>query len=180
MIKQIDLLRREAGQDIVNGVREKKPGQVAKGVKNLTSLALALGLSGMATAKIKDFLLNTGLSFAGFERQDKEMQLADIPMNMFKTFGVSQYVLDQMLGVDKEEAKERRENGENVRPQEAKPLQALASIVAPTSVLQIMDAAINRPDGEDAEYKDEPILGYLPFIGPHLREAQKRRKAENE
>src|SRR5690606_31427369 len=105
MLKQIDMARRD-------GYNEIKKGNFRKGFTNLLELGVVLGIAGTTTDKIKDFLLG----------KDINLEASDIPMNMLKTFGLSQYVIDNMFGVSSEEAAERREDGESVRSTKAKPI----------------------------------------------------------
>lgn len=143
MLKQIDVARRD-------GYNEIKKGNIAKGIRNLTALGITLGIAGTATDKIKDFL----------KGDDIELEASDIPMNMLKTYGLSEYFLDQFLGVDKEEAAERREAGdENVRPQEAKPFAATVGMFVPPA--KMFDEIIRG---------DKKAIRYIPWIGPLLYE----------
>jgi hypothetical protein len=78
MLKQFDIARRE-------GYNEIKKGNVAAGVKNLTRYALALGVSGATTDMIRQWLMGQTVHF----------DANDVSKNILKTFGWSEYVLDQ-------------------------------------------------------------------------------------
>ncbi len=78
MLKQFDIARRE-------GYNEIKKGNVATGIKNLTRYALALGASGAATDMIRQWLMGQTVDF----------NTNDVSKNILKTFGWSEYVLDQ-------------------------------------------------------------------------------------
>lgn len=74
MLKQADMMRR----DVYNQAKE---GNIGTAVKNATSYALVLGLSGATTDMIKDWLLGRNPHF------DK----GDVLENVLKTFGWSEY-----------------------------------------------------------------------------------------
>jgi hypothetical protein len=151
MLKQMDVFRRDAYNEI-------KKGNTAKGIKNLVSFATVLGISGATTSQIQNWLRD----------RDKEFELSDIPMNMLKTFGMSEYILDHMTGVTKEEAAKRREAGDTgARTQKAEPFQTAAGLVTPP--FKMMDEVITG---------DPNALRYIPIIGPTLLENYKKRKAE--
>jgi hypothetical protein len=78
MLKQFDIVRREAYNEI-------KRGNVATGVKNLTKYAVALGVSGATTDLIRSWLMG----------QEVDFEAGDLTKNIFKTFGWSEYVIDQ-------------------------------------------------------------------------------------
>lgn len=78
MLKQADIVRREV-------VQEFRKGNRAKAAEKALRFGLALGIGGATTQWINNWLLG----------RDKEAELGDIPLNMLKTFGWSQYVLDK-------------------------------------------------------------------------------------
>ena len=78
MLKQMDVIRRDAYNEI-------KAGKVAKGLGNLTSYALLLGISGASTDVVKNWLMGRPISFNG----------SDIAENILRTFGWSQYSLSK-------------------------------------------------------------------------------------
>ncbi len=78
MLKQFDIVRRD-------GYNEIKRGNVAAGVKNLTKYAVALGISGATTDTIRKWLMG----------QEVDFDTDDLAKNVLKTFGWSEYVLDQ-------------------------------------------------------------------------------------
>lgn len=151
MIKQIDLARR----DVYN---EMKAGNIKKGAKNMAELGVVLGMAGASTGMIKDFMLG----------KDVDFKASDIPLNMLKTFGLSQYFMDQAFGVSKEDAKNRREDGdEYARAQKAKPLAALVGTFTPPA--KMFDEIISG---------DAKAIRYIPFVGPYLYEQQQQKKKE--
>jgi hypothetical protein len=81
MLKQVDLLRRE-------GYNEIRSGNKAKGFARLAKLGILLGISGAGPDMIKNFLM--GKPF--------DAEWSDVPLNMLKTFGWSQYTMDKARG----------------------------------------------------------------------------------
>ncbi len=148
MLKQIDVVRRDAYNEI-------KAGNVAKGIKNLTEFGIVLGVSGTATATIKDWILGRDVGF------DK----SDIAWNAAKTFALSQYTVDQAMGVDKREAAERRARGEKIYAQPAAPAQAAVSIILPPA--KMFDEIARR---------DPKAWRYIPIVGPFIYEQVKGKK----
>lgn len=94
MLKQADLVRRDAYNEI-------KEGNVSRGTGNLLKYAVALGMGGMATQEVKNWLM-------GLPSDPKPGDAWD---NVLKTFGWSQYAID--------------------KAQSGKPLEAAAGTVAP-------------------------------------------------
>lgn len=161
MLKQLDVARRDAFNEI-------KKGNIATGVKNLTTLGIALGVGGMATDKIKKFFMNSAMSLLGHTPEAIEFQASDIPMNMLKTFGLSEYILDKAQGMSKERAAEEREAGNKfARTKKPDVAGAMADLVS-TPAGQIADVATANPKA----------LRYIPFLGPFLYEDYQRKKAE--
>lgn len=78
-LKQLDIARRDAYQ-------EMKSGRRGRGIRQMASLAALLGLSGMASNAIKDYI--HGL--------DPEINSGQFFENLFKVFGLSEYVRDKM------------------------------------------------------------------------------------
>ena len=78
MLKQLDLMRNK-------GYNEIKKGNVKEGLSNLTRLGLTLGVAGVTTDMIKNYLLG----------KDFDPEWEDVPMNMLKTFGLSRFILDK-------------------------------------------------------------------------------------
>ena len=118
VIKQIDLVRRDAVQDIAS----LNPARVTKGIKNLAEMTIVMGIAGMGTQAVKDWL----------QGKDVKLELSDIPFNLVKNLGWSEYQLDKFKGVSKEEAARRREANEpGARAQEAAPLKAVGEFVVP-------------------------------------------------
>lgn len=151
MLKQADMARRD-------GYNEIKAGRVAKGIKQLTELGIVLGVAGTTTQKIRDFMLG----------KDVEFELTDIPMNMFKTFGLTEYFIDHAFGVSKEEAAERRKAGEKgARSIPAEPIQTALGMAAPPA--QVFDQIVTA---------DPKAVRYIPFIGPYWYEQVKAEQAK--
>jgi len=78
MLKQMDLVRRDALQEV-------SKGNVRKGVTNLTKLVVTLGTAGAATEAVRNWLLG----------KEDEFELTDVPENFLKTMGWSRYVVEQ-------------------------------------------------------------------------------------
>jgi hypothetical protein len=78
MLKQMDLVRRDALQEVAKG-------NVRKGATNLTKLVVTLGTAGATTEAIRNWLLG----------KEDEFEPSDVPENFLKTMGWSQYVIDQ-------------------------------------------------------------------------------------
>lgn len=145
VIKQIDLVRRDAIQNIAS----KDPAKVTKGIKNLAEMTIVMGTAGMGTQAVKDWL----------QGKDVKLELSDIPFNLVKNLGWSEYQIDKLKGVTKEEAARRREANEpNARAQEAAPLKATLEFVVPPY------------DMFDQIAKGDPAaLRYLvPGVGPQI------------
>lgn len=78
MLKQADIVRRDAYSEIRKGNR-------AKGLYNLARFGLVLGTAGATTSMLKDWMMGREVNF----------EAADIADNLLKTFGWSEYVLDK-------------------------------------------------------------------------------------
>jgi RNA polymerase sigma factor (sigma-70 family) len=153
MLKQIDLARRD-------GYDEIKKGNTAKGLKNLTELSIALGVAGASTSTLRDFLLNRDIDF----------KASDIPLNALKTFGMSEYFLDNFFGVSKEEAADARADGDkSARSIKAAPLGTLAGVFTPP--FKMFDEIVRG---------DKKAVRYIPFIGPIVYEQQKAKEVNSE
>ncbi len=151
MLKQMDVFRRDAYNEI-------KKGNVAKGIKNLVSFATVLGISGASTSQIQNWIRG----------RDSDLKASDIPLNALKTFGMSEYILDHMMGVSKEEAEARRDAGEaGARTTKAEPLQTVAGMIMPPA--KMFDEIVRA---------DPNALRYIPIVGPTLLENYKKQKAE--
>lgn len=80
MLKQFDVLRRDAYQQI-------KAGNKAEGLKNLMKYGIVIGSTNTGSQYIKDWMLG----------KDVEPDLpTDIGENLFKTFGYSEYLLNKV------------------------------------------------------------------------------------
>lgn len=141
MLKQLDVVRREAFQEI-------KKGHVAKGTANLMRYGLVMGAGGTASQYIKDWMLG----------KDVEADIpADIASNLFKTFGLSEYVGKKLA--------------------DGKPVEAIGDIVMPPfgmfdKVLQMDEKAL--------QYM--PIGGRLWYywFGGGLEEFEKKQRAKKQ
>jgi hypothetical protein len=154
-LKQFDLLRRDAYNEIKKGT----PAGISKGMKNLVTAGIAMGMGGAGTQIVKDWMLG----------RDTKISWEQIPLNMFRNLGFSQYTLDKVRGVSKEEAASRRAAGEeNVRSQKAAPLEAIADMVAPPYKI-FQDVLTGNPKA--ARY-------LIPIVGPYV--AERIKKAEEE
>lgn len=78
MLKQADIVRRDAYNEIRKGNR-------AKGLYNLARFGLVLGTAGATTQMLKDWMMGREVNF----------EATDIAENLLKTFGWSSYVLDK-------------------------------------------------------------------------------------
>ena len=78
-LKQFDILRRDAYQEI-------KKGNVAKGLANLTKLGITLGIAGATTSQVKDWILGI----------DSSLEASDVWDNALKTYGWSSYVQEKV------------------------------------------------------------------------------------
>lgn len=81
MLKQADLLRNESYNKI------KSKGTRTEGINNLIRYSVIMGLAGAGTEEVKNWLLG---------KDSKELELSDIPLNMLKSFGLSQFVMDKV------------------------------------------------------------------------------------
>ena len=78
-LKQFDILRRDAYQEI-------KSGNVAKGIANLTKLGITLGIAGATTSQVRSWILGV----------DDPLKTSEVWDNALKTFGWSSYVQDKV------------------------------------------------------------------------------------
>lgn len=151
MLKQIDVVRRDAYNEI-------KKGNVAKGIRNLAEFGIVLGVAGTTTDAIKSFI----------KGEDIDLKASDIPLNMLKTYGLSEYFMNQAFGVSKEDAAARREAGEvGVRAQKAEPAQAVLGVITPP--VKMFDEIVRA---------DPKALRYIPLIGPFLYNSYKAQQEE--
>ena len=166
MIKQLDLFN----QDSLKLIQTGEPTKVAKGVYNFVKIGTLLGLGGAGTTYIKQYIKNVYASARGYETQNVEMKLSDIPINMFKTFALSQYSLDKITGVSKEEAERRREAEETgARQQKASPVGGLVNALAPTSIAETLDVIARH---------DKTALDKMPALGWLFKAERENKEAE--
>lgn len=78
MLKQADIVRRDAYNEI-------KAGNTRKGVGNLLRFGVALGVGGATADMVKDWLMGREVDF----------DAKDIPLNIMKTFMWTQYMTDK-------------------------------------------------------------------------------------
>ncbi len=165
MIKQLDLLNQE-------GLQKIKQGKYYEGAKGLLGGATILGLAGASTLYIQKYIKNLYLSASGHETDNIELKASDIPLNMLKTFGLSQYVLDHAFGVTKEEAEANREAGEGgTRTLRAGPAETLMDMVVPSAPADMFDTIVRH---------DKTALQKLPLIGWIYKLEQDAQKKENQ
>jgi hypothetical protein len=84
MLKQADLIRRDAYNEI-------KKGNTAKGVYNLMRYGTVLGAAGAGSSYVKDFIKGKDV-----DEIFNDAEFSDIGTNFTKTFGWSDYVLDNV------------------------------------------------------------------------------------
>lgn len=165
-MKQLDLVRREAFNEIKTGT----PRGIARGLKNLTQLSIMLGIAGATSDIVKDYLHNGVAALTGGEMKDVEVTRGDLVMNIFKAFGFSQYTMDRVVGVSRQEASERRAAGDEfARPMKATPVNALADGFVKPAFVSTMDQLFTGD-----QQKAKRLL--VPFLGPYLAEQVRRAK----
>ncbi len=155
MIKQMDVARRD-------GLNEMKKGNYVKGARNLLELGVALGIAGATTTQVKDFLKDTaGKVIAGRPGDIDpsillQFEASDIPMNMLKTFGWSEFTKQTATGGEKGKAQ---------------PIKAVLDQATPPYK---MFEEIIRRDPKAVRYI--PILGafFAPYVKTKQEEAKER------
>lgn len=151
-LKQIDVVRREAYDEI-------KKGNWKQGAKNLANLAITMSVAGVSTEVIRDVILN----------RDVDLDAKGVAFALLKTYALSEYFVDQATGVSKEEARERRRDGQPyARQQDAKPLQAVASLASPP--IKMWEEILTADKDANGNYK---LWRYVPVAGPFIHEANK-------
>lgn len=145
MMKQVDLIRRDAYNEI-------KTGNRIKGIKNLATLSLVLGISGMAGQDLKDVMLGRPIKF----------RLSDIPLNMLKTFGWSEYASRKATG----SAIPTRKNPEGKSKAKGQLFQTVGEVLAPPIPYEAMDDLWNR---------DPRAVAMIPVVGRFLAEYYKNK-----
>lgn len=154
VMKQIDLVRRDAIQNMKHPLKE--PGKFAKGVRNLTEISIVMGTAGAGTQAVKDWLQGKEVKF----------ELTDIPMNMIKNLGWSEYQLDKFRGVSRQAAQLRRDSGDKMaRASEAQPVIATLELAMPPA--RIFDDVI-RGDPNAIRYI---VPGVGPWVAKKFKEA---------
>lgn len=133
-LKQLDLVRNTAYADI-------KAGRTAQGMEKLVRYGTLMGIAGATTDMVKDWMLGRKVDF----------EARDIPLNMMKTFGWSEYALSKVA--------------------EGKPLEATAGIVAPP--YKMFDKIISA-DPQAVQYM--PVVGKV-FESHFLGGAERADKA---
>ncbi len=134
MLKQLDLARREV-------IGEMRAGRVGRGTENALRISLALGISGASTAFITNWILG----------KDDKLEWGDLPENILKTYGWSQFVADKARKGDY--------------------AGAAASFVIPPlnpygDVVKAVKAAVPPYDAMDeAVQKDPRAVTYVPVVG---------------
>lgn len=163
-MKQLDLARREAFNEIKKGDVKS----ISRGVKNLAELSIVLGFAGAGSDVVKDFLHNGVAALTGGQQKEYDVKRGDLFMNIFKAYGFSQYTIDKVVGVSREDAKERRLAGDKyARPTKAKPVESLMEGFVQPAFVGTMDSLFSGD-----QQKAMRLL--VPGIGPYLSEQVKR------
>ncbi len=123
MLKQADIVRRDAYNEIKKGTLEG----VRTGVGNLTKYGLYLGIAGATTNAIQDWIMG----------RDVKLSASDVWLNAIKTFGFSEYMLEQA---------------------KTSPAKAIAGVVAPP--YRMFDDLL-KSDGSAVKYL--PVVGKLIY-----------------
>lgn len=162
MLKQIDLARRD-------GYNLMKQGKVAQGALALTQLGIVLGVAGTASDLIKQVLTSGVNELTGTKSKEIQLDAMDIPLNMLKTFGFSEYTKDRIFGVSQKEADRRKAAGEKgARVMKAEPDKAIPEMFIPP--FRIWSDIVN---------KDPAMYRYLvPIFGPAVVEWAREADAE--
>ena len=145
MLKQMDLIRRDAYNEI-------KKGNRAKGIKNLAAIGIVLGLSGMATKDLQNFMLGRPIKH----------HPSDLFVNMLKTFGWSEYASRKAFG----ETKPTRKNPTGASKAKGELFQTVGEAIAPPIPYEAMDAIWNR---------DPKAVAMIPVVGRFLAEYYKNK-----
>jgi hypothetical protein len=155
MIKQMDLFRNEAYNKI-------KEGKTREGLYNLSKLIMVLGIGNATTQYIKDYL------FSQFDDREVEFD-TNIPMNVLKTFGWSEFTADKV--------------------KEGKVGEALGGMVLPPYKMFdiLMEDSIKELDGDEETEPSGKALNFIPVVGKLLyawsekgQEALERRLQQEE
>lgn len=83
MLKQVDIVRRDAYQEIAKGT----PEGIARGTKNLMALATAYALSNIPGDLVKDWLSGRDVDL---------LKTPDLVENVLKTFGLNRYATEKI------------------------------------------------------------------------------------
>jgi hypothetical protein len=147
-LKQADIARVQGYNQIKKGVEQHNPALVGKGMAFLAGYATFLGVSGASMDIIKDWML--GRPF--------DARWKDIPLNMIKTFGWTEYTMDMVA--------------------KGEPLKAVTNIAMPP--FQILDTIVKN-DPKALNYL--PFIGKMVY--PHtdtgeLTEAKRLQKRQRE
>lgn len=134
MLKQADIVRRDAYNEI-------KAGRVRKGAKALFRYATILGLAGAGNEELRNWILG----------RDSVFEAKDLPLNVLKTFGFSEYVMD--------------------KARQGKPVEALTGIMAPP--YKMFDEILRS---DESAIKYFPIFGRI-FYERELGGAEKANAA---
>jgi hypothetical protein len=155
MIKQMDLFRNEAYNKI-------KEGKTREGLYNLSKLIMVLGIGNATTQYIKDYL------FSQFDDREVEFD-TNIPMNVLKTFGWSEFTADKV--------------------KEGKVGEAIGGMVLPPYKMFdiLMEDSIKEMDGDEETEASGKALNFIPVVGKLLyawsekgQEALERRQAQEQ
>ncbi len=162
MLKQLDVARRD-------GISQIKQGEIAQGVLKLAHLGLVMGVAGTSSNVIQQVLSQGMDVLTGKKARDLQVGLEDVPLNIFRTFGINQYTKDHTFGVSKEEAAKRRADGnKNARTVKAEPEKTIPEMFLPPFKI-FTDIATQNPQ----------MYRYLiPGFGPYVAEQMQKADAE--
>lgn len=180
MMKQIDLVRRDGVGLMAEGYKTGNKAKIAQGAMKLTQLGIVMGLAGTASDVIKQFMHQGWASITGREPEPLNVDIMSIPTNALKTFGWSEYVKDRFMGVSRQDAAERRAEGDKMaRARKAEPVKTTVEYFTPP-----YEMFTDLVTGDPNSYR------YLiPLVGPAVarmakeadkeeREEEKRREKE--
>lgn len=133
-LKQLDLVRNEAYNEI-------KKGNVSKGISNLAKYGLVMGLTGYTTNQVQNMMLGRDLD---------PLTAENVGLGMFRTFGLSQYVLDEVKKGNVGKA-------------------AINVIAPPVTMYDKVGNVISKvlTEGSDAEFTDadKKAVERIPIVG---------------
>jgi hypothetical protein len=149
MLKQLDLYRNESYNKI-------KEGNVREGLSNMMKLSLTLGIGGATTQWIKEYILSA------FDGREVDPELTDIPLNVLKTFGWSEYA-----------------TGEATKGKVGETLGNI--ILPPYKMFDVLFAdSIKELDGDDETTSSGKAWNFVPLVGKVLYQLSEQGQAARE